>query len=490
MTKMFIAYPDATLRTTPGTGDITKKALWGDWCTVLEEQGEYRKIRCRGAEGWVHEDKLQANQLLELNFVDVGQGDGCFIVTPQDKFILVDAGKGQNMFHFLNWRFNLRNNDAVIPIEHLIISHSDTDHYQGFLPIVQSNRFIIRNIHHNGIVERTGDDPIGPVVDGYVTGLCETKEQVAGLLNNAANRGRKIYPNLIFDALNKAGLQDINMLEAGAEIPGYTEQDEVFLQILGPVTEERNGEKVLKSLGSEGETKNGHSVIVKLRIGDVRILLGGDLNDASEEYLAQHYTGYDPLHVSDADREDMIAKGREVFEVDILKSCHHGSHKFIDDFLSFFNPVATIISSGDNETYVHPRPDTLGAIGRHSRGARPLIFSTELARSAKEKRDITDADLASLYLLTQELKTTAPADKPAIEAKISQLRYKIERVISVYGMITVRTDGEKVLIAQKKNRRGPASFIGRSGEAQMAECITSPNNTPEIYFYKFLLENM
>jgi hypothetical protein len=46
--------------------------------------------------------------------------------------------------------------------------------------------------------------------------------------------------------------------------------------------------------------------------------------------------------------------------------------------------TVTVLSSGDNEPYSHPRPDALGALGKHGRGLRPLIFSTELARSAKE----------------------------------------------------------------------------------------------------------
>ena len=86
------------------------------------------------------------------------------------------------------------------------------------------------------------------------------------------------------------------------------------------------------------------------------------------------------------------------------------------------NPIVTVISSGDEESFSHPRPDTLGAIGKHSRGDRPLIFSTELARSTPE------------FIELSKLK-----DSPA----------KRERVVTVYGMINVRTDGEYVVIAQK-----------------------------------------
>jgi len=108
-------------------------------------------------------------------------------------------------------------------------------------------------------------------------------------------------------------------------------------------------------------------------------------------------------------------------EVDVAKSCHHGSADFSSEFLRAINPIATIISSGDEEPYCHPRPDTLGTIGKHSRGERSLIFCTELARSSKEY----------------------------VELEKSNSSKKRERVVTVYGMINVRTDGEKVVIAQK-----------------------------------------
>ena len=83
--------------------------------------------------------------------------------------------------------------------------------------------------------------------------------------------------------------------------------------------------------------------------------------------------------------------------------------------MEILGPVAQDIDG------THPRPDTLGTIGKHSRGERSLIFSTELARSGKEFVDIKK-------LNTQKSR---------------------ERVVTVYGMINVRTDGEKVIVAQK-----------------------------------------
>ena len=40
-----------------------------------------------------------------------------------------------------------------------------------------------------------------------------------------------------------------------------------------------------------GVTKNGHSIVFQLRYGKLKMLLGGDLNSESQDYLAQFYSG-------------------------------------------------------------------------------------------------------------------------------------------------------------------------------------------------------
>jgi len=67
---------------------------------------------------------------LEVNFVDVAQGDGCHIQTPDDKALLIDAGLEDNMYRFLSWRFGRFKKPFTF--ESFVISHPDQDHYFGF----------------------------------------------------------------------------------------------------------------------------------------------------------------------------------------------------------------------------------------------------------------------------------------------------------------------------------------------------------------------
>lgn len=216
--EMFIGFPEATLKKTPG-GSKIKKVLWGDWCEIADVKTNHCQIKCRGVTGWVRKTDLQSNRLLEVNFVDVGQGDGVFVVTPKDEFILVDAGAGDNISRFLSWRFNLLNNTFKVPIKYLVITHPDKDHYQGFKPIVSSNRYAVETIYHKGIVERKGSKRLGSTdrSETFLTDIKDTHTKVRNLVKEKSNRGGMLYPNLLWSAIVVLGFsisQLLSLLEA------------------------------------------------------------------------------------------------------------------------------------------------------------------------------------------------------------------------------------------------------------------------------------
>ena len=61
-----------------------------------------------------------------------------------------------------------------------------------------------------------------------------------------------------------------------------------------------------------------------------------------------------------------------------------------------------------------------------------MIYSTELARSGKEFLELDKLDLSA--------------------------QKKKERVVTVYGMINVRTDGERVIFAQKLEQKATNGY--------------------------------
>ena len=474
MAKRYAGFSSVLVRKEPhGKSDAVQHLLWGDWVDQKDERdGDWVKIHARDSDGWVKEKQLQDNQLLEVNFVDIGQGDGCFLVTPDDQFILIDAGQYDNMFRFLRWRFGLKKNpDRKIFFDAAIMSHPDSDHYAGFEELFDSERFEFGTLYHNGILERIGDDlaGLGALSDDekYLLDLFPDRASLQAHVTNDEVVGRGTLARVMRKALECA--KDVRMLSAhDGWVPGYEENARVSLQVLAPIPEVLDGEPVYRIFGDrykKGPTKNGHSVVIKLRFGRISMILGGDLNIPAEEYLLEHYAGR-------PGSDGFLERARATFRADVAKACHHGSADLSIDYLQAVDPIVTIVSSGDDEPHSHPRPDALGAFGRYGRGARPLIFSTELARSAPEKiknpNEIRQR-VAELVALLSAAEDKEEREKLAMEI---DKQVDLDRSVATYGMINVRTDGERVVIAQRLEKASAGKkwdiheLVQRGGELQ------------------------
>lgn len=446
-----------------------QQLIWGDFVRLTGPAKDgWVPVHSRRTDGWMKEKDLQQEQLLEVCFVDIGQGDGALVILPKgggpkDEFLLVDAGETDNMHRFLSWRFNLRKHpDRVIDFRAAVISHPDQDHYKGFSSLFKSEQFSFQTLFHNGIVERGGKDGLGPTdtIKGtkYLTEFVREHEQLEALVTDKEVAGSKVYPNMLAAGIKNGSIQSTQGLAAPTDmhVPGFEADKPVTIEVLGPRTNEVDGAEMLRYFTDPGKTKNGHSVVLKLTYGDVRILLGGDLNIPAELHLLREHLGED-VPEGAQELEEYLDKARQIFQADVAKACHQGSADFTTAYLRAVNPVATVISSGDDESHAHPRPDALGAFGKFSRGERPLIFSTELARSAKE--NIKSADELRLELKRLiERRDSIDADSPkraAADAAIDKLLATLERSVAVYGMINLRTDGKNILMAQKLEAKRP-----------------------------------
>jgi hypothetical protein len=139
--------------------------------------------------------------------------------------------------------------------------------------------------------------------------------------------------------------------------------------IPGEEGEEATGSAEKPPRYSVSHTINGHSIVLLLKYGNIRLLLTGDLNEESEAALVR-------LH----------AEGTIDLTADFLKAPHHGSADFSSAFLEKVRPVISVVSSGDeNERveYIHPRATLMGALGHFGRVRRPLVFVTELVAFLK-----------------------------------------------------------------------------------------------------------
>jgi beta-lactamase superfamily II metal-dependent hydrolase len=462
----FAVFPEVRIFDNHTKGKSIQHLIFGDFITPPKNaSGKYEKwsnalvkgtgdkamikIRSRQVEGWIRLSEIQLERTLEINFVDIGQGDGCHLVTPNDDHFIIDAGEGDNMYRFLRWRFNLGKKGAKLPHFTAIMSHPDQDHWKGFEPLLskipagQMRQIEFDKMYYNGILQRSGST-IGKTIEkdgiNYLKDFIQKDGDLKKVLKATGKKSNlekmligavKNFPKLSFETSFK---------KMGEENVIYNKK-KLKLEILAPIPEDIDGDLMLRwfdeKLKDIGKTKNGHSIVVTAEIGKMRILLGGDLNSESADYLMSTY-GEDDIrelriqleNANDSQRPDLqkrmdelMKKCRKVFSSEIAKSCHHGSSDITNEFLAAMNPICTVISSGDEEPHFHPRPETLGAIGKFGRGNRPLIFSTELGRSSPE-------------FIKVKLDPNA-TDKTK------------QRAVATYGMVTVRTDGTNAIISQK-----------------------------------------
>ena len=76
---------------------------------------------------------------LRIYFIDVGQGDSCLIITPNNKKVLVDGGEGKTdvvLSYLLDRRIN--------KLDYIMISHFDSDHCNGLIDVIQ--KLEVKNI--------------------------------------------------------------------------------------------------------------------------------------------------------------------------------------------------------------------------------------------------------------------------------------------------------------------------------------------------------
>lgn len=146
--------------------------------------------------------------------------------------------------------------------------------------------------------------------------------------------------------------------------------------------------KVLHS-NENNSDENANSVVVKISYGAFDALVGGDLTGATPDLE----TGVAP----------------SVGEIEVYKVHHHGSkYSSNSTFLNTILPLASFISVGVGNTYGHPAPETLAALGNIGSD----VWQTEDPSLNRKNGhiELTSADGTS-FTVTQGTTSTTYASK-------------------------------------------------------------------------------
>ena len=432
--------------------------LWGDNVRVVKKSGDRYELDFMTRE-WNEETgksewkkhaafisakaKFRDDPLMKVRFVDVGQGDAAMVETPKGQLVLIDGGEAQHLRRYFtaSWAYVLRT--KPVKIAAIVVSHGDADHFAGLPSLVDAQRrnnepaIVVDRVFHNGIVKgpsTAGKKILGRTVktaDG--TFITQLEDDLLAVPDTRMNKPFVTWKTAMQEMKKRNKKLRVRRLEYGDDDAfDFLASEDVHVQVLGPITTEVNGKPALRYLhtpGSSGlspsHTINGHSVVLRLTYGNVRMLFGADLNEESEQTLLARA------------REDNKSLASEV-----LKVPHHGSADFSPRILEAIQPVVSVVSSGDENAakeYIHPRAGLVGALGRYSRGTveRPLIYVTEMVAFFKRLGRV------AVHEYTDET-----SDKERAKAIHVQNAYDK----TVFGIVHIRTDGERVLVATHSGR--------------------------------------
>lgn len=248
--------------------------------------------------------EFDAENCLEVHFIDIGQGDAIAIMFPDGKNMLIDAGSGTNASkatkeEYLNYlQHNL---NISTTIDYFIITHPDADHVNMASEVL--DKYDVKNIYYNDY--------------SYATPT-------------------KTYQTFMTKAAEEPGA---NAYAIGANPATYTVTgDDYSVDIYA------SGYTRFQEEAVEQNNRNILSIMCVLTYGQRKVVFTGDAEVPTEKFF-------------------METVGGTSLDVDVLKVGHHGSYSCTsEEFLNFIKPEYAVISCDNGQAYHHPHPETMNRL--------------------------------------------------------------------------------------------------------------------------------
>jgi competence protein ComEC len=198
-----------------------------------------------GQRGWESKSQVEdkpAVDYVDINFLDIGQGDATLINFSDGTQMLIDCSKDSRVLEALGRVMPFYDNT----INYLFITHPDLDHYGGCEDVL--NNYNIDHIFTNGVLKKT-DSSWKSLLSSFIKEGAEEidigSQQTMVIASTTVNI---LYPDHAMVTSNR--------------VPGAT-----------------------KDTGD-----NNASVILKISYGEMDALLTGDAEAELEEYLLKTYS--------------------------------------------------------------------------------------------------------------------------------------------------------------------------------------------------------
>lgn len=219
---------------------------------------------------------------------DVGQGDGLLLRAGPGQAVVVDVGPDPAAMRRCLSALHIK----AVPI--VVLTHFHADHVAGLGAVV-------------------GRLPVGQI---WVSPYASPPAEAAAVRALALGAGTTLRAPPVGET-GRVG--------------------EVWWQVLGPVGT-GSGDTGEVGESAESGAENDASLVLRVGVGDLTVLLTGDVEPAGQEHILA--TGAD-LHA------------------DVLKLPHHGSSRQDPAFFAATGARVAVASAGQDNSYGHPAPSTI-----------------------------------------------------------------------------------------------------------------------------------
>jgi competence protein ComEC len=224
------------------------------------------------------------NDLLEIYFIDVGQGDGILIKTPNDKAIIIDGGPFDDFSKKVSSKLPYRKRN----IDLVIITHAHQDHYLGLINILENYK--VNNIIYSGY-----DADFSDYV--YLMNLIKSKNinLIIAQYGKIINLDQDMDLKILYPISQKTIEKDINNTSVVVKL-NYKNFDAVFtgdLTCIGEaeiLKQENNLESELLKIGhhgSKGSSCNPFLESIKPKLAIIQVGINNKFNHPSKEAISR-----------------------------------------------------------------------------------------------------------------------------------------------------------------------------------------------------------
>jgi competence protein ComEC len=287
---------------------------------------------------------------VQIDFLDVGQGDG-ICIQDEDTVYLIDCGssskRGLGEYTLLPYLLS----EGITEVDAIFLTHGDTDHYSGItelLSMAANEGITIKMLVLPAL------DP--SILTAEFAEIYEAASNYPKPLTIATMNADTTWQteNLTFHCLHPSIALTDTKSNAYANIDNNSQAieggdtDTTARTNLTSNTPSNAADKPQSSISSNTQAKpggNAQSLCLYVENDDFGMLLTGDVEGSGEKTLLREL------------------QTRGIHDITVLKVAHHGSASSTDsDLLNQLHPQIAIISCGVDNSYGHPHPDLLSRL--------------------------------------------------------------------------------------------------------------------------------